>query len=71
MNHDEALRAVRDQLLARAAWAYPHDLRDTRATGRVIGYVDAPMVLIETPDGERVWWRADLTEILPEQRSAR
>jgi hypothetical protein len=46
---------------ASARWAYPHDLSDVRAEGRILGYCDAPMVLIEGDDGERVWWRADLT----------
>ena len=29
--------------------------------GKVIGYCDAPQVLIETSDGQKHWWRADLT----------
>lgn len=33
----------------------------TRAVGRVIGYCDAPQFLIEDDNGQRVWWRADMT----------
>jgi hypothetical protein len=28
--------------------------------GKVIAYCDAPQVFIETDDGKRFWWRADL-----------
>ena len=30
-------------------------------SGKVIGYSDAPQVLILTDEGEKVWWRRDLT----------
>lgn len=36
------------------------------ATGQIIAYCAAPMVCILTEDGTHVWWRADLTEVLPE-----
>ena len=39
------------------------DRNATHARGRVVAYCDAPTVLIETEDGERVDWRADLCEI--------
>lgn len=53
---------------ASARWAYPHDLSSIRAEGRVIAYCDAPQVCIETDDGERIWWRADLTITTEETR---
>lgn len=34
------------------------------ATGRLIGYCDAPSVLIETEQGEKIWWRADITSLV-------
>ena len=39
----------------------PRELIHTQ--GRIIAYCDAPQVLIETEDGEKVWWRADLTSV--------
>ena len=51
-----------------ARWAYPHDLSDIRAEGRIVGYSAKPMVLIETDDGEQLWWAAELT--LPEPEEA-
>lgn len=62
MNQDEAKRALSERAPARAAWGYPHDLSSTRAIGRVIGYSAKPMILIETDDGEQVWWAAELVE---------
>lgn len=38
-------------------------LEAPHAEGRVIAYCDQPQVCIETPDGERIWWRADLAHI--------
>jgi hypothetical protein len=32
------------------------------ARGRVLAYQEAPTVLIETPDGRRIWWAAHLTQ---------
>jgi len=56
-------RASRDSIGKRASarWGYPHDLSDVRAEGVVIAHCDAPQVLIQTDDGEQVWWRADMT----------
>lgn len=34
----------------------------TYARGRVIGYWEAHTVLIETEDGERIYWSMDLSE---------
>lgn len=36
-------------------WEHPE------GTGHVIARCDAPQVLIQTPDGHKFWWRADLT----------
>ena len=38
--------------------------------GKVVAYCDAPQVLIQTPDGEKHWWRADLTRRIDRRRSA-
>jgi len=35
--------------------------------GRVKGYCDAPTVQIETDDGEKIWWRADLCEVVEDE----
>ena len=35
---------------------------DTYAEGVVYAYCEAPQVAIETADGERIWWRADLAD---------
>ena len=35
---------------------------DAYAEGVVYAYCEAPQVAIETASGERIWWRADLTE---------
>ena len=51
---------------ASARWAYPHDLSQVCAEGQIIGYCDAPQVLIETDGGVQMWWRADLTVLAPE-----
>jgi photosystem II stability/assembly factor-like uncharacterized protein len=32
--------------------------------GKVVAYCDAPSVLIESDDGRKTWWRADLTKRL-------
>lgn len=44
-----------------ARWGYPHDLSSVNTTGRVIGYSETPMVLIETDDGRQLWWAVELT----------
>lgn len=58
--HEKWRAAVRDRARASARWGYPHDLSSVRAEGRVIGYSEGPMVLIETDDGEQLWWGAEL-----------
>ena len=35
--------------------------RRTIGRGRVVGYSDAPQSLILTDEGDKVWWRTDLT----------
>jgi hypothetical protein len=55
---------MRDDPLGRIVeWFYGTDWKRENAAGRgrVIGYSDSPQVLIETDNGEKVWWRADLT----------
>lgn len=37
--------------------------RHLRAEGIVVAYSIQPQVCILTPDGDRVWWRADMTEL--------
>jgi hypothetical protein len=37
--------------------------------GKVIGYCDAPTVIIEKPDGTQFTWRADLCEFYEEDES--
>jgi hypothetical protein len=32
--------------------------------GRVVAYSETPMLLIESGDGKKTWWRADLTREL-------
>lgn len=32
--------------------------------GRIIGYCTSPMVCIRTANGQQVWWRADMTEVV-------
>ena len=61
MSYREWRDAVRHQRRASARWGYPHDLSDVRAEGKVIGYSANPMVLIETDNGEQIWWAAELT----------
>lgn len=59
MNGEEARRAVSE-----SAWV---GLRGANGKplgveGKVLAYCSEPQVLIETDDGERAWWRADLAE---------
>lgn len=42
-----------------ARWGTP-DVVGSEGAGKVIGYCDAPQVLIEREDGSTFWWRADL-----------
>jgi hypothetical protein len=42
-------------------WFYATDGDRPVGKGKVVGYSDAPQVLIETEDGQKHWWRADLT----------
>jgi hypothetical protein len=35
---------------------------EDRAEGKMIAHSLAPMVLIETDTGERIWWRQDMAE---------
>jgi len=32
--------------------------------GRMIAYCDHPQILIETISGEKIWWRADMSEVV-------
>lgn len=63
MSDREWIDAMRHKRTVSARWAYPHDLSSVRAEGRVISYSATPMVCIETPDGEHIWWAAELTFI--------
>ena len=49
-------------LIGKKARAFLSD-GSTHKTGTVIAYCNAPQVLIETENGEQIWWREDLTEI--------
>ena len=42
-------------------WFYATQGNPVAGSGTVVAYSDAPQVLIETADGEKVWWRRDLT----------
>jgi hypothetical protein len=57
---------VETEIIGREARAFSGVDYSTRAIGTVIGYSDRPMVCIETPDGEHVWWVAALTEFVDE-----
>ena len=37
---------------------------NVRARGRIVAYSPVPQVCIETDDGQQIWWRADLTEVV-------
>lgn len=50
----------------RLNWASPVD-QQPRAEGRLVAHSLVPMVLIETDDGEMVWWRHDMAELMPER----
>lgn len=62
MTPDQAWTAVAEQATVR--------LRDGQggayAEGRIIAYSIVPTVLIELPNGERVSWRHDMAEVLPD-----
>ena len=59
MNHFDAMKAVGGRSRATAYTAQ----RTVHAAGRVVAYSEYPMVLIETAEGERVWWRRDLVHL--------
>lgn len=59
MNEREAKDAVVTMKRVALRWA---NGKANGVEGRVIAYCHEPQVLIETDDGERVWYRADLTE---------
>ena len=60
MNKDEAIAAMESKTPVRLRYASGDG---THSRGVVITYTDAPTAIILTPDGRRVSWRADLTEI--------
>ncbi|WVX88160.1 hypothetical protein SEA_LITNINMCQUEEN_104 [Gordonia phage LitninMcQueen] len=61
MNHQEASGAVgSDRTYIAYGQHIGSDLEYAR--GKVLAYQEAPTVLIETPDGRRVWWAAHLTQ---------
>ena len=51
-----------DILQRRVEWFYGVVGHPVAGRGKVIGYCEAPQVLIETEDGEKIWWRRDLTQ---------
>lgn len=63
MTPDQAVDAVNNGRRAVMRYTSP-DMR--HSSGTVVAYCAAPAVLIETPTGVRVWWRADLTDIAEE-----
>lgn len=65
MNEEQATYAVRDSKRVRLRYAQG----DTRAEGRAVAFSITPMVLIETDDGEQVWWRHDMAELVQEPTS--
>lgn len=50
-----------DHLMRRVEWFNGVNRDGVEGRGTVIGFCEAPQVLIETEDGRRVWWRLDLT----------
>ncbi len=61
MSDEKWEQAVAREARARGVWALN---RSTRHVGRVVAYSSGPMVLIETDDGEQVWWGAGLCELV-------
>lgn len=62
MNHNEAIEAV-GAGDTRVALNY-HLGEGVRAFGRVVAYSADPQICIETESGERIWWRAELAEVV-------
>ena len=48
-------------LMHQVEWFYGVQGHPVAGRGKVIGYCDAPQVLIETEGGDKIWWRRDLT----------
>lgn len=66
MNDEQCKEAVAWRLSVQAMFTHADGSRGPHVVGRVVAYCDAPQLLIETEDGEHVWWRADLTELVRE-----
>lgn len=64
MNEREAQDAVGANLTVTANWA-AGPLTPPRGVGRIVAFTDRPHVLIQTEDGDRFWWIADLCEPQP------
>lgn len=62
--------AIRERKRATARWGYPHDVPNVRAEGRVIGFSLEPMVLLETDDGDQLWWAAELVRVNEDEAGA-
>lgn len=60
MSPDEARALVATS--ARVRLAFADD--SPKAYGRVIGYSEHPQLMVETADGDHIWWRADMAELV-------
>lgn len=60
MNQDQVYKAMESHQPVVAVAGF--DRATPHAEGTIVAYCDAPSVCILTDAGERVWWRADLTE---------
>lgn len=63
---DKYAQWVRDRQVVEAHYAYGREGTSVHARGKVVAYCDAPTVVIQTEDGTRVHWRADLTVEAPD-----
>ena len=61
MTPDDCAKAVSTMQRVKIKSASPM-IPEPHAEGRVLAYSIVPMVLIETDEGERIWWRHDLAE---------
>lgn len=68
MNERQAIEAVGERAHVVARYAVGGGIH---AEGRIIGYCDAPTVIIEQADGSRVSWRADMTQLRPSEDQRR
>ncbi|QIG58193.1 hypothetical protein SEA_SKOG_41 [Gordonia phage Skog] len=59
LNETQALEAMAKKMIA-TAWS---GRGGQHGVGEIVGYCEAPQVLIRKPNGEQFWWRADQTTV--------